>query len=306
MDNFAAVTTHLAKAFRLPAHPDRPANQCLIHSKEGATFVDDASGSWRLLTYFPNVHSYDIPESAEVFRNAGMAFGTFLKAVSSLETSACTEVIPNFHNTAMRFEALEQAVADDPFKRVSSVKREIKFLRNHSKLFSIIANALKKGDIPTRLCHNDCNLNNVLFEDGTNLPIAVIDLDTVMPSTPLYDFGDSIRIGTNTACDDEKDLTKVSCNLDLLEEYARGWLGACGNMLTSRELELLPYAPLIITSEDGIRFLMDYIQGDKYYYTSYKGQNLDRARTQLRLLEDMEAKLPKIKEIISNIANGKK
>ena len=306
MDNFAAVTTHLANVFRLPARPESPANQCIVRSKDGAAFVEDSFGAWRMLTYFPNVHSYDIPESAEVFRNAGMAFGTFLKAISTLPASACTEVIPNFHNTPMRFEALEQAVSEDVVGRVANIGPELEFLRSHRQLFSLIADALESGEIPTRLCHNDCNLNNVLFEDGSNQPVAVIDLDTVMPSTPLYDFGDSIRIGTNTAKDDEKDLSKVSCNLGLLEEYARGWLGACGTMLTKREWELLPYAPLIITSEDGIRFLMDYIQGDKYYYTSYKGQNLDRARTQLHLLKDMETKLPKIKEIISNIATNLK
>ena len=165
----------------------------------------------------------------------------------------------------------------------------------------MITDALESGEIPTRICHNDCNLNNLLFDSETNLPVAVIDLDTVMPSSPLYDFGDSIRIGTNTAKDDEKDLTKVSCDLNLYEQYARGYLEACGDILTEAELELLPYAALIITSEDGIRFLMDHINGDTYYQISYPGQNLDRARTQLKLLEDMERKLPEIRAILQRI-----
>ena len=122
-----------------------------------------------------------------------------------------------------------------------------------------------------------------------------------MPSTPLYDFGDSIRIGTNTAKDDEKDLSKVSCDLNLYERYARGYLEACGKMLTKEELRLLPYAALIITSEDGIRFLMDHINGDTYYNIYYPGQNLDRARTQLKLVEDMEKKMPEINEIFKKI-----
>ena len=135
----------------------------------------------------------------------------------------------------------------------------------------------------------------------THLPVAIIDLDTVMPSSPLYDFGDSMRIGTNTAKDDEKDLSKVSCNLSLYEQYARGYLEACGDILTQKELELLPYAALIITSEDGIRFLMDHINGDTYYQIDYAGHNLDRARTQLKLLEDMEGKLPEIRTILQKI-----
>ena len=131
--------------------------------------------------------------------------------------------------------------------------------------------------------------------------MAIIDLDTVMPSSPLYDYGDSMRIGTNTATDDEKDLSKVSCDLNLYEQYARGYLEACGDVLTKEELELLPYASLIITSEDGIRFLMDHIDGDTYYNIYYPGQNLDRSRTQLKLVEDMERKLPEIKKILRKI-----
>jgi Ser/Thr protein kinase RdoA (MazF antagonist) len=168
-------------------------------------------------------------------------------------------------------------------------------------MFSMISDALESGKIPTRICHNDCNLNNVLFDSKTHLPVAVIDLDTVMPSSPLYDYGDSMRIGTNTAKDDEKDLSKVSCDLNLYEQYAKGYLEVCANILTKEELELLPYASLIITSEDGIRFLMDYINGDTYYHTDYPGQNLDRARTQLKLVEDMEIKLPQIKAILQSI-----
>ena len=133
------------------------------------------------------------------------------------------------------------------------------------------------------------------------MPVAIIDLDTVMPSSPLYDYGDSMRIGTNTAKDDEKDLSKVSCDLNLYERYARGYLEACGDILTEEELKLLPYAAMVITSEDGIRFLMDHIDGDTYYNIYYPGQNLDSARTQLKLVEDMEKKLPQIKGILRKI-----
>ena len=184
---------------------------------------------------------------------------------------------------------------------MKDVEKEISFIRARKNRFGMIADRLEDGTLPTRICHNDCNLNNILFDKVTHLPVAVIDLDTVMPSSPLYDYGDSMRIGTNTAVDDEKDLSKVSCDLSLYERYARGWLESCGDILTKEELELLPYASLIITSEDGIRFLMDYINGDTYYNIFYPEQNLDRARTQLALVSDMETKLPKIKKILAEI-----
>ena len=196
---------------------------------------------------------------------------------------------------------MEKSIARDPKGRVKDVLPEIAFVRDRAERYGMISDALESGKIPTRICHNDCNLNNILFDNRTHLPVAIIDLDTVMPSSPLYDYGDSMRIGTNTAKDDEKDLSKVSCDLKLYEQYARGYLEACGDVLTKEELELLPYASLIISSEDGIRFLMDHIDGDTYYQIYYPGQNLDRSRTQLKLVEDMERKLPQIKRILRKI-----
>ncbi|MBP5638436.1 MAG: polysaccharide biosynthesis protein [Victivallales bacterium] len=301
MNNFALVTNHLKDHFRLPGRPDALANQLVIKTKEGENYYENETGAWRMLTFIDHVHSYDIPETPEVFRNAGQAFGSFLKALDGLDPSSIHEVIPHFHDTYARYQALEEAITRNPVGRAAQVRPELEFVRRHVELFQIISSALRNGEIPMRLGHNDCNLNNVLFDDDTNAPVAVIDLDTVMPSTPLYDFGDSMRIGTNPAKDDEKDLSKVFCDLNLYEQYATGWLEQCGKMLTPRELELLPYAALVITSEDGIRFLMDHVNGDTYYYIFYQGQNLDRARTQLKLLEDMEAKLPKIKEILTRI-----
>jgi hypothetical protein len=221
--------------------------------------------------------------------------------MSDVDINKVKEVIPNFHNTLSRYLDLEKSIAKDPKGRVKDVKKEIAFVRERVNMYGMISEALESGKIPTRVCHNDCNLNNILFDNETHLPVAIIDLDTVMPSSPLYDYGDSMRIGTNTAKDDEKDLSKVSCDLHLYERYARGYLESCGDMLTRRELELLPYAALIITSEDGIRFLMDHIDGDTYYHIYYPGQNLDRSRTQLKLLSDMEKKLPEIKEILRKI-----
>ena len=301
MDNFVRVTEHLSKYLHLPWNPEMPANQKVIRTRDGKSFYSDFSGSWRMLTYFDKVHSYDVPESIEVFHDSGVVFGLFAKAMGDFPGKMPFEVIPNFHNTFSRYQDLEKAIQDNRAKRLDGVRKEIEFIRKHSKLFQLIPDALQKGLIPLRIAHNDCNLNNVLFDDRTNKPCAVIDLDTVMPSTVLYDFGDSMRIGTNHAKDDEKDLSKVYCDLKLYEAYARGWLEACGECLTEKELELLPYASIIISFEDGIRFLMDYLNGDIYYYIFYLGQNLDRARTQLKLAEDMLQKLPEIKKILPKI-----
>ena len=301
MENYKLTTRHLYGKYHLSGDVKKGSVQTLRYTKDGRSYYRGDSGCWRMVTYFDDVYSLDIPDSPETFYYAGKAFGEFIMEMADVPPEDVKIVIPNFHNTRSRYEDLERAIAEDPKGRVADVEKEIAFVRARKENFGMITDALESGRIPTRVCHNDCNLNNILFDNETHLPVAVIDLDTVMPSSPLYDYGDSMRIGTNTAVDDEKDLSKVSCDLNLYESYARGYLEACGKMLTKEELELLPYASLIITSEDGIRFLMDHINGDTYYNIFYFGQNLDRSRTQLKLLSDMEKKLPEIVKILQKI-----
>lgn len=301
MNNFKLTTEHLTERLQMPGSHKRGIVQTIRPTKTGDLYFTNDFGSWRMITYFDNVFSLDIPNDPKVFYYAGVSFGRFVKAMSDVDAAKIKEVIPNFHNTKKRYYDLQDSISRNPVNRVSDVTSEIAFIHEHSYLYGKISEALESGKIPTRICHNDCNLNNILFDNVTHLPVAIIDLDTVMPSSPLYDFGDSMRIGTNTAKDDEKDLSKVSCDLELYKMYARGYLEACGDILTREELELLPFAALIITAEDGIRFLADHINGDTYYSIDYSGQNLDRARTQLKLLEDMERKLPEIRKILQNI-----
>ncbi len=301
MENFKYTTDHLHGRFFLPATTRQGAVQMLRPTKDGRAYLRDDSGCWRMLTFIDNVYSLDIPDSPETFYYAGRAFGCFAREMADVPADEIKTVIPNFHNTRSRFEALEAVIAKDPKGRAAEVQREIAFVRKRAANFGTITDALESGLIPTRVCHNDCNLNNILFDKQSHKPVAIIDLDTVMPSSVLYDYGDSMRIGTNTATDDEKDLSKVSCDLNLYERYACGYLEECGMIMTSEELKLLPLSSLIITSEDGIRFLADHIGGDTYYNIFYPGQNLDRARTQLKLLEDMEKKLPQIIEILNKL-----
>ena len=304
MANYRLTTEHLYGKLRLPGTRGTGAVQKLVLTKNGEPFLRDDSGCWRMLSFFDHVYSLDIPDSPDTFYNAGRTFGLFLREMSDVDPADVGVVIPNFHNTFSRYLDLESAVSADPAGRVAGVCDEIAFYRRRRACFGVISSAIDGGVIPLRVCHNDCNLNNVLFDETTHLPVALIDLDTVMPSTPLYDFGDSIRVGTNTARDDEKDLSKVDFDIGLYERYARGYLEECGDMLTPDELRLLPLSSLVITSEDGIRFLADYVNGDTYYSTSYPGQNLDRCRTQLTLLAAMERRLADIVGILNEIYSG--
>ena len=210
MGNFQLTTAHLSRSLIMPGLHKRGAVQTLRPTKDGKLYFEDSSGVWRMMTYFDNVYSLDIPENAQVFYYAGVSFGRFIKAMSSVDAKNIKEVIPNFHNTLSRFADLESAISLNPQNRVEGVKEEIDFVRARTEMFGKITKALESGVIPTRICHNDSNLNNILFDNETNLPVAIIDLDTVMSSSPLYDFGDSMRIGTNKARDDEKDLSNVS------------------------------------------------------------------------------------------------
>ncbi len=301
MSNYCLATEHLATRLHLAGERGGISVQKVLPTRDGHPYLRAASGCWRMLTHFDNVYSLDIPDSPDTFYEAGRVFGGFLNAMADVDPSRVFEVIPNFHNTRSRYHDLEESVLRNRSGRLDDVVRELHFVRSRRALFGQITDAIEAKRIPLRICHNDCNLNNVLFDNETHLPAAVIDMDTVMPSSPLYDFGDSMRIGTNTARDDEKDLSKVSCDIGLFERYARGYLEECGKALTRAELELLPLAALTITSEDGIRFLMDHIDGDTYYTIAYEGQNLDRCRTQQALLADMERKLPEMVDILNRI-----
>lgn len=301
MSNFLLVTEHLKDIYHLPGGESQLSVLSLRLTKDGRTYLKDRTGCWRMVKCFDNVYSIDVIDNPVILRNAGEAFGLFVKLMADVPVEEIVETIPNFHNTAGRCDDLMKAVKRDKYGRAKEVTAEVEKIKERIECFKVISMALESGEIPTRICHNDCNLNNILFDKETNLPVAIIDLDTVMPSSPLYDFGDSIRSGTCTSKDDEKDLSKVNFDINLFEQYAKGFLKSCGSMLTKRELELLPYASIIITSEDGIRFLTDYLNGDTYYKTEYKGQNLDRARNQLHLAEDMIEKLDDMKTILNGI-----
>lgn len=208
------------------------------------------------------------------------------------------ETIVDFHNTPVRVKQLQDAVKNNLSGRLGSVKEEVKLALDYSRYSSEITDAMEAGDVPLRVTHNDTKLNNVLFDDKTDKGVCVIDLDTVMPGSLLYDFGDALRFGASSCAEDETDLEKVYFDLDKYEAFAKGFLGEVGANLTKKEAELLPLSALLMTYECGIRFLADYINGDTYFKIHREHHNLDRARNQFALVRDIEKKLPEMAGIV--------
>ena len=212
-----------------------------------------------------------------------------------------TEVIKRFHDTPNRFENFKKSLEADILGRAKECQPEIEFVLSHGDTYGKVMEGLADGSIPLRVTHNDTKLNNILMDAETDMARAVIDLDTIMPGSMLFDFGDSIRFGASTAAEDEKDLDKVHFDIELFRAYAEGYCGAVKNSITEKEAELLPYGAYLMTIECGMRFLADYLAGDTYFATKYEGHNLVRCRTQIRLASEMEASFDAMGAIIKEI-----
>ncbi|MEE1296899.1 MAG: aminoglycoside phosphotransferase family protein [Bifidobacterium sp.] len=255
----------------------------LVPTRGGASWLDDATGAWRVYRFIEGTRSYNLVDDPEVFRRAGAAFGAFQGRLAGFDASLLTETIARFHDTPARYQAFLDAVARDPLGRADGVRDEIAFYTARAGQYDAIVRALADGTIPLRVTHNDTKLNNILMDAQSGEPRAIIDLDTVMPGSLLYDFGDSIRFGASTALEDEPDLDKVHFSLPLFRAYAEGFLGAVGDGVTDGEAAMLPLASRMMTMECGMRFLADYLVGDEYFAIAYPEHNLVRARTQIKL-----------------------
>jgi Ser/Thr protein kinase RdoA (MazF antagonist) len=297
MENICAVTEYLDKhgrdVYRAVLH--------VVPTKDGANYYTCADGTFRVYDFIDNTFTVQTVTDASEMRRSGEAFGSFVRCLDGFPADVLHETIPHFHDTPKRYEAFEAAVAADVCGRASSVAEEIAFVRNHRNIMATLTDALAKGEVPLRVTHNDTKLNNVLLDPDTLRPVAVIDLDTVMPGLALYDFGDSIRAGTNPVAEDEPDASLVYCNMEYFRAYTEGYLSACGAMLTEKEIELLPISGIMMTLECGMRFLTDYLSGDTYFHTTRDGQNLDRCRTQFKLVADMEANYDTLVKTVSDI-----
>ncbi|MBQ3151083.1 MAG: aminoglycoside phosphotransferase family protein [Clostridia bacterium] len=303
MENIESVTSFLAEKIRNNGgDPDRE-TLTVFHTKDGKSYhICENNDCWRIYNYVSHAHSLQFIEDPEDFRKSGEAFGKFQCMLSDYPSETLHETIPDFHNTVSRFSALLTAIEQNLSGRKDNVKEEIEFALQREKDTHILVDLLEKGKLPLRVTHNDTKLNNVMFDDDTGDGICVVDLDTVMPGLSLYDFGDSIRFGANTASEDEKDVSKVSLDLGLYEAYVKGYLGAAGESLTEEEIKYLPFSAKLMTYECGIRFLSDYLNGDTYFHTDYPEHNLVRARTQFALVADIERKYDEMCKITMKYA----
>ena len=293
MGNVAAVTEFLAAR-----SPDPRSSLHLIPTLDGRSFCRDSEGEfWRVYDFVEDSLCLQTPETPEDFYQSAVAFGQFQCRLRDFPAETLCETIPNFHNTPDRYRKFHLAVDADAAGRLSSVLPEIRFLLEREEKAGTLQRLREGGELPVRVTHNDTKLNNVMLDAVTKKALCVIDLDTVMPGLVAYDFGDSIRFGASTAPEDEKDLSRVEMSLDLYETYARGFIPACGG-LTAAELESLPLGAWTMTLENGLRFLTDYLEGDHYYHITRPEHNLDRCRTQLKLVSDMEQKWDPMTAII--------
>lgn len=301
MNNIVLVTEFLRK--EILARNGDPDEECLtlVKTNDGEKYALDEKGHvWRMYLFVEGM-VYDTPKNEEVFGKAGEAFGRFQHELSSFPSSGLFEVIPHFHDTPKRFMDLEAAIKEDKAGRVSAVKDQIKFAFDRKEKISLIVDSLSNGSLPFRATHNDTKLNNIMFDKEGKNPKCILDLDTVMVGSSLYDFGDAIRYGANTASEDEKDLSKVRFSLPMFKSYAKGFLHGAEGSLTKNEIELFPYSARLMTYECGIRFLTDYLNGDHYFHTEYADHNLVRALDQFALVKDMEEKEKDAEEFAKTI-----
>lgn len=274
----------------------------IVPTLDGNTYEIDGEGhAWRVYTFIENTRSYNLVPNPAVFSNAGKAFGAFQNTLSDFDASQLVTTIERFHDTPHRFETFKKAVEADIKGRAATCQAEIDFYMSHADFYSLIMDGLEDGSIPLRVTHNDTKLNNILMDSETDEPRAIIDLDTIMPGSMLFDFGDSIRFGASTALEDEPNLDIVHFSTELFAAYAQGFLEQVGSNITEGEIKALPFAGDMMTLECGMRFLTDYLQGDTYFATKYDDHNLVRSRTQMKLVQEMEQKRNEIHTIIDGI-----
>lgn len=302
MHNIELVTEHIRRQNEAKGIMGRRTRLHFHHTAEGKNFLVLEEGEfWRLSNFIEDSLSFDTAEDSLVLRMSGKAFGQFARQLADFDAEKLYETIPHFHDTRRRLEEFFAHVEEDSCGRCGEVAEEIDRIRGARDFATQLNEMVDRGELPLRVTHNDTKTNNVLFDKTTLEPLVVIDLDTVMPGLAAHDFGDTIRFAANTAAEDEADLSKVGVDLELYQAFAEGYLGELGEWLTPEEIESLAMGAATITLELAVRFLDDYITGDKYFKTLYPGHNLVRARCQLALYEDMMRKMEQMQGIVREI-----
>ncbi len=290
MNNIQCVTSFLSKQIKESGGNPLRETLSIVMCEDGKSYYcDPTDGSaYRMYLFVTNSVTLNECSNAELFKESAIGFASFVKRLKGFDVSCLGEIIKDFHNTKKRFEHFKETLQKDPLRRSGFVKNEIEFVLKRENECSIIIDAINEGLIPLRVTHNDTKLNNILFDNNSMKPLCVIDLDTVMPGSLLYDFGDSIRFGCNPAGENEIDLSKVVFRMDYFKSYVDGYLSVLGSTINEKEKELLAFSAKLMTLECGIRFLDDYLDGDHYFKTKNPDDNLIRARTQFKLVSDME------------------
>ena len=306
MENIMGVTVFLKKKIQKAGGDTKRETLTVIQTKDGKGFYLDRDGEyWRMYHMIEDAISYDKAENQQIFYESAVAFGKFQQMLSDYQAETLHETISGFHDTKARYQVFEKVVEEDSCDRAKEVAAEIAFFKERKELSKVLGEMQKKGELPLRVTHNDTKLNNIMIDKKTGKGICIIDLDTVMPGLAVNDFGDAIRFGASTAAEDERDLSKVRCDLQLFERYVQGFLEGCAGKLTENEIAMLPMGAKVMTYECGMRFLTDYLQGDVYFKIHREKQNLDRARTQIQLVRDMEQKWSQMEQIVQRYKNSK-
>ncbi len=296
MSNIVKVTEHLQNK--------GVETLSVVKTKNGENFVETADGCFRVYRFIPDTIAFVKAPDGQTFRDAGRAFGEFSVMLKDFDAKELFETIKDFHNTPKRFNDFLIALEKDVLGRAKTCESEIEYIISQKDTYGIAIEDLKSGKLPYRVTHNDTKLNNILLDKKTLKPRAVIDLDTVMAGSIIYDFGDAIRTGASTAEEDERDLEKVNFDKTMFIEYATGFCSVVKGDITERELELLPYGAYLMTMECGMRFLADYLEGDIYYSISRPEHNLDRCRTQIKLAKQMQESFLECQKLIKDIINN--
>lgn len=298
MDNICKITEFLRdKILAQGGNPDRETMTVVRCKNDNRYFIDREDNFFRMYLMITDAKTYDAAETAKDFRNSAVAFGHFQYLLNDFPVDTLHEVIPRFHDTSKRFHDFKNALNEDPLGRAAMCRKEVEFLLDREADCNITRDTSENGNLPLRVTHNDTKLNNVMIDNSSRKGICIIDLDTVMPGLSIYDFGDSIRFGANTAMEDERDVSRVSLSLELYRTYLEGFLEGCGGILTRDEVRMLPWGARLMTLECALRFLEDYLNGDVYFHTEYQEHNLVRARVQIALLRDMEYKWHQMIEV---------
>lgn len=303
MENICGVTSYLKDIIAERGGDTERETMTVVYTRDGQPYYTDSTqGAWRIYKFVEHTICLQQCRNTEDFYTSAKAFGQFQKNLSGYDASTLHETIPDFHNTPDRLRKFKEALAADTMHRAADIPEEIDFVLNHETDCSHMTDLLAAGKLPLRVTHNDTKLNNILLDDKTNDALCIIDLDTVMPGLAANDYGDSIRFGANHSAEDEPDLTKVNFSLELFEAYTKGFLEIAGDALTPLEIETLPWGAKLMTLECGMRFLTDYLEGDHYFAVHRPGQNLDRTRTQFKLVRDMEAHWDEMNAIVRKYA----